>query len=288
MEKEPRKPGVREIIVGEDFDGEIKTYFEMQSEFNQNLKFPISRSNIPEFNRKEKITTIGKVDVFCGGSNLLNFTLKFLKSNGVNYFEIKNRECKIIFEGKVSKDNNKVISTDRYLAYSISESLSTKRAIEVCKFFVNLFSGEKLEFSIGYLSASLTLENKIERFKVQKVLETLSKYNYICNEEKITPNEKFIKILKNSYEVDLIYQMMLEKPIESKININIKKDDFIEGDTVYIIRNFKTHLKNFKFNITEVIDVEGAITKSELIGGGVSIFGKNSKIIFKKNLDFLN
>ncbi|WP_320047506.1 hypothetical protein [uncultured Ilyobacter sp.] len=277
----------KEIIIGEDFEGAVKTYFEMQSEFNQNLKFPISRSNIPEFNRKEKITTIGKVDIVCGDSNLLNFTLKFLKSNGVNYFELKNRECKIIFEGKVSKDSNKVISTDRYLAYSISENLSVKRAIEVCKFFVNLFSGEKLEFNIGYLSASVTLENKIERFKVQKVLNTLGKYNFICNEEKITPNEKFTKVLKNSYEVDLIYQTMLEKSLESKININIKKGEFIEGDTINIVRNFKTHLKNLKFNITEEIYVEGAITESELIDGELSIFGKNSKIIFKKNLDFL-
>ena len=258
----------------------------MQSDFNRNLKFPISRSNIPELSQKEKITTIGKVDIECGESTLLNFSLKFLKSNGVNYFEIKNRECKISFEGKVSKDNNKIIATDRYLGYSIAENLPVKRALEVYNFFMNLFSGEKLEFNIGYLSATVTLENKIERFKIQKVLETLNKYIFICNEEKIAPNEKFYKILKNSYEVDLIFHTILGKSIESKIDIEVKKEGFTEGDYINIERTHKTHLKGLKFNITERISSEDVITKNELTDTGVSIFGKNAKIIFKKNLDF--
>ncbi len=237
---------------------------------------------MPEVSKKEKITTIGKIDLRCGDIALFNFTLKLIKSNGLNFFEIKNRECKISFEGDISKDGNKIISTSRYLAYSITENLPIKRGIEVYSFFLNIFSGKELKFNIKELSASVYLQNKIERFKVQKTLESINKYIYICNKEKIPSNEKIPKLLRNAYEIDLVYHTLIGKPIQSSVDICVE-GDFVEGDSIQLVRNFKTHLKGLNFNITESIYLEDTISESEIKEGKISVFGKNSRVVFRKN-----
>ena len=75
----------------------------MQSDFNQNLKFPISRSNIPELSQKEKITTIGKVDIACGESTLLNFSLKFLNQTELIILKLKTESARYPLREKYQK-----------------------------------------------------------------------------------------------------------------------------------------------------------------------------------------
>lgn len=284
MDPEIKKiPQTKEIVVDKGFKGTLKTYLQLQWNFTQNIEFPISRSNIPETAKKEKISVLGKIDAVCGGITLLNFTLKSSEINGVKIFQIQNRECKISFGVRILNGSKKILSNQRYFEYSISENLSVKRSIEVYNFFLNLFQGKELSFGIGELSSSVDLPNKIEKFKIQKILEILNKYNFICNKEKVSSNEKVTKLLKKAYEVDLIFHTIMGKSIETKLNLNMEEGNFIEGDFVNMTRNSKTRIKGLNFVITEFIHMKEAVSENELIEGKVSVFGKSAEISFKKN-----
>jgi hypothetical protein len=202
--------------------------------------------------------------------------------NGIKIFHIHNRECKISFGVRILQGSNKVLSNQKYFEYSISENLSVKRSIEVYNFFLSLFLGRELTFDIGELSSTIDLPNKIEKFKIQKILEIINKYSFICNKEKVSPNEKITKLLKNAYDVDLIFHTIMGKPLETKLDLDIEEGQFIKGDCINILRNSKTHIKGLNFNITESIKLEGPISENELIKGGISIFGKSAKIVFEK------